>query len=326
MVFTRSFFLSALVIPLDYPNLVFVLPIMLFALKRIIVLEKRVDHTQVRISIVKSLAIFSAFIPIFFFLWFNQMSYGNPFQLSATLPTSKYVHQKDNFANLSSYKRLKEEDQQKNAVNFLESRNMLNGFYIHFFSPDRGIVFYTPVILFGIIGLILAVKKNVRFVPLLIVVAGFNILLYCMWGDPWGGWAFGSRYLIPSYGILAIFIALFLTYWHKKILVIAIVLLLTLYSSVINALGAITTSAIPPQAEVLRLEELSGLVQKYTYERNWDYLQSNGSKAVIFQAIASNYMSALSYFQIIVFPIASVFIVLFGYLAFFTKKENDDFF
>jgi hypothetical protein len=71
------------------------------------------------------------------------------------------------------------------------------------------------------------------------------------------------------------------------------------YSTAINTLGAITTSAIPPQVEVLALEKLSGTVQRYTYKRNWEFLTAGNSKSFVFQTVAKNYMTSEEYFEIL---------------------------
>ena len=120
-----------------------------------------------------------------------------------------------------------------------------------------------------------------------------------MWGDPWGGWAFGSRYLIPSYAILSIFVALLLTYWRKNILFLALFIILFGYSVAVNTLGAITTSAMPPQPEVLNLEKISGIVQRYTYQRNWEFLIAGNSKSFVFQTFARKYVTSEQYFEIL---------------------------
>ena len=296
-----TFFLCSLAIPLDYPNLFFLFPIGFYALGRIISFEKIKNKLAVRMSLLKSLTPLIMIIPIIFFLWFNQVSFGNPFQLSGTLPAAKKapISGKLTSTVLQAQSSSNATTNNSEAIRFFQTRNILNGFYLHFVSPDRGIIYFTPVILLGVLGALLAYKKKVRMVPLFMAIIGANILLYSMWGDPWGGWAFGSRYLIPAYAILAIFIALLLTYWRKNILFLTIFLILFAYSAAVNTLGAITTSAMPPQVEVLALEKLSGVVQRYTYERNWEFLIAGNSKSFVFQTFAKKYMTSEEYFEIL---------------------------
>src|SRR6202044_2418247 len=94
---------------------------------------------------------------------------------------------------------------------YFNPRNMLNGFYILLISPDRGVIMYTPVMIFGAIGMYMAYKRKQKYIPVMLGIIGADFILYSMWGDPYGGWAFGARYLIPAYAVLSIYIALLLT-------------------------------------------------------------------------------------------------------------------
>ena len=316
------FFLCTLAIPLDYPNLFFMFPIGLFALGRVISVNKIKNKLSTKINIRKALALLVMIIPIVFFMWFNIESYGNPLQLSGTLPSARTTASVKDLASVSNAKTLKNqtESTKKSALGFFQTRNILYGFYIHFISPDRGIVYYAPVVLFGVIGFTLALKKKTKMTALLISIIGTNILLYSMWGDPWGGWAFGSRYLIPSYAILSIFIALLLTYWGKKLILLAIFLPVAIYSIAVNTLGAITTSAIPPQVEVLNLEKISGVIQRYTYQRNWEFLISGQSKSFAYQTFLKNYLTPLQFYQLLTFSICVLVSGILLYYFLFLKK------
>lgn len=324
-----AFFLFAVAIPLDYPNLFFMLPIGIFALGRVISLEKEKNLLSLKINLFNVLTPLIMIIPILFFLWFNQMSYGNPFQLSGTLPTSKHVSNIENLSLEEITSQVEKKFQENlrvgktsSAINFFKTRSLLNGFYTHFISPDRGVIYYTPVVLFGVIGFFLAMRKKVPMTTLLAAIVGANVLLYSMWGDPWGGWAFGSRYLIPSYALLSIFIALLLTYWGRKIWFLAVFILVAFYSIAVNTLGVITTSAMPPQAEVLNLEKLSGLVQKYTYERNWDLLVAGHSKSFAYQTFLKDYLSPVQFYQILTLAIFIFVGALMIYYIVISRKQT----
>lgn len=318
------FFLCATAIPLDYPNLFFMFPLGLFAAGRIFSFKKIRSTLSMKINLLKIMTPLIMVIPILFFFWFNNTSYGNPFQLSGTIQTTKLNDQNlESKVTLESVTDNSENTSKtRSAIGFFKTRNILRGFYIHLVSPDRGIIYYTPVVIFGILGFILALKKNAKMTALLTSVIGVNILLYSMWGDPWGGWAFGSRYLIPSYAILSIFIALLLTYWRKKILLFVVFLPVAMYSIAINTLGAITTSAIPPQVEVLQLEKLSGIIQRYTYQRNWEFLLSGHSKSFVYQTFLKPYLSPLQFYQFLTFSICILVIGILFYYFFITKKEE----
>lgn len=314
------FFACALSIPLDYPNLFFMFPIGLYGFGRVVSFAKIKDSFQLKIGLFNVLTPFIMILPMLFFFWFNNASYGNPLQLSGTVQTADF--QKNNIAPdpLDLEKKVAKEEtnkvqDEKSAVAFFNTRDILNGFYIHILSPDRGAFTYTPIMLLAILGLIVAVKKRVKMAPLLIAIIGANLLLYSMWGDPWGGWAFGSRYLIPTYALLSIFLSILLTDYRSKVLLLTIFVILLLYSLSVNTLGALTTSALPPKIQVLELEKISGSVQKYTPLRNWDLIIAGRSKSYVYNTYLQKYITAKEfYFAILFFLAMTVWLTLSYYV------------
>ncbi len=307
-------------VTLDYPNFFMMFPIGLVALRKIISFEKIRSNLKIR---VRNIYLFSAgalTIPILFLLWFNLMSFDNPFQLSGTLKTVRDFDQTSLYnPTIQGIQPNLEQKfgSRKTAIGFFSTRNLTNGFYLHFLSPDRGILYFTPVLFFSIIGAAIAYKKRLILCQTLIAIIGISVLLYSMWADPWGGWAFGSRYLIPSYAIAAIFIAIFLSSlsrnW-KSFLGLILFFILFCYSVFVNTLGAITSSANPPQVEVLSIEKLSGKEEKYTFLRNWQYLLAGNSKSFVFRSYAQNYMNSLQFFYILMIVILAGSTILFLYM------------
>ncbi len=297
-------FLAAFSVAVDNPNLFLMLPIAICALGRLVVFQNGASELNVRIKLLGLLSILAVALPVGFFLWFNMASNGNPFQLSGTLISGTVVDDNDEPIQFKVEQKLASENKvetkkEKNAVGFLNTRNLTNGFYIHFLSPDRGVINFAPVILIGILGFFFLYKRNEFYANLLIAIIGFNILLYSMWGDPYGGWAFGSRYFIPLYAILAIGLGIVLTQWRKNIIFLIIFFLFFNYSAMVNALGALTSSANPPQVEILALEKMTGKVEKYTYERNQQYLEENGLKSFVFRTYFSDKITAQNYYYLV---------------------------
>ncbi len=298
-------FLLAVSLTIDSPNFFLVFPIGIFALGRFIYAKVVENKLKIGIKLLGFLTVTAAIVPLFYFTWFNQISYGNPFQLSGTVVAVKALDEKGNPAQpedtQSKAPRVYNDSTEKNksAVGFFQTRRLLNGFYIHLFSPDRGIIIYAPLMFLALLGIYFIYKKHKAMTALLLSIIGVNFLLYSMWGDPWGGWGFGSRYLIPSYALLSIFLGFVLFNLNRYILFSAVFLLIFGYSVAINTVGAITSSRNPPQIEVLGLEKLSGIEQKYTYSRNFDMLESGKSKAFMFNAIVKNSLSAWNYYYLI---------------------------
>jgi hypothetical protein len=306
-------FSCSLSVVVDNPNLFLMFPVGIYSLMRLgeLILERK----ETKEKLIKSaigLATFLALVPpMIFFGWYNLNAYGNVLQLPGTLqgvdeigpdgkPVKENAYEKQTLTADQLASLRQGGSKEKSALGFFKTRNLYEGFYIHFLSPDRGIVSFTPVVLIGIIGFMLLYRRERRMTGLLIACIGANVLLYSMWGDPQGGWAFGSRYLIPTYALLAIGIAMALSKWRYSLAVLAIFLPLFVHSLWVNSLGAVTSIANPPKTEILSLEKQSGRVQKYTYERNEDFLDNQtGSKTFVYQNWAKQMVTAREYHRIV---------------------------
>lgn len=328
----------SLSVVIDNPNVFLMFPLGIFSLGRLwAVLSTARAGKPLVVSSLQVLAALVFFVlPVVFLGWYNLKANGSPFQLPGTLRSVVDIGD-DGKPRASTYEAqvLTAEQRaqahqsgntEKSAVGFFETRNLYNGFYIHLLSPDRGVLAYAPVVLIGFFGFVVLYRRRAPLLPLLVASLGVNILLYSMWGDPWGGWAFGSRYLIPSYAILSIGIGVALTSVVWQRLILLAFLPLFLYSAGVNSLGAITTSTNPPKVQVLSLEKQSGHEEKYTFLRNWEYLngkyQSVGVKAFVYQAWAKQWMTPRLYFILLVSLVDLVALTYWGVLAWATFKPK----
>ncbi|OGG41659.1 hypothetical protein A2837_00260 [Candidatus Kaiserbacteria bacterium RIFCSPHIGHO2_01_FULL_46_22] len=309
-------FLIALAIPIDYPNLILLFPIAVWALSAGLGVVYQKEKVTMRFRVTYLLPIMSVLLPLAFFCWVNFESYGDPFQLAGTVASVKSIDANGLPAAPSDagtedlQQFTKPESQDKAAVHFFETRNLLNGFYIHLFSPDRGVIAYAPVMLIGLVGLWIMKKKSIASYVVMLSIIALDVLLYSMWGDPWGGWAFGSRYLIPSYALLAIGLAFVFDRYKKNIIVLLFLGIVSLYGIAVSTMGAVTSNANPPQIAVLSLEKQTNRVEKYTVERSYDILKSNHSKSFVFAYKAHAYMTAMQYYYVVVGVIAVLFVVV----------------
>jgi hypothetical protein len=299
-----TWFAYALSIGVDNPNALLMLPVALYALGNIVRIQPSEKNIEFGIRLAGLTTLLAAAFPIALLFWFNQSANGGYLRLSGTLPRVQAidVEGKPATSDLVTSLGVTEEgslQDKKTAVGFFESRNLLNGFYVHSISPDRGVAWYAPVVFLGIAGLVFLYARHPRMANVLTGVAGVTVVLYSMWGDPYGGWAFGSRYLIPAYAMLAIGVGLALTRLRYRYTFVFICAVLFAYSSWVNVLGAVTTNANPPQVEVLNLEKLLGKEQKYTFERNWQYLHEAGSKTFVFQVFANRFLTAVQYYFVV---------------------------
>jgi hypothetical protein len=314
-------------IPIDYPNLILMIPIGLIATTRLI--RKKIQENTVTVSVplLGFLTFLPIALPLAFFMWFNANSYGNPMQFSGTVPSVREIDasgkptapKQENIQSMEKY--INPDKQQKSVIRFFKSRNLVNGLYITLTSPDRGLLYFTPVLLLGIPGIVLLHKRNRWVTAMLAGTVAINIILYSMWGDPWGGWAFGSRYSIPGYAILSIFLGYALHVWRKKILPLVVFCILFTISVIANTAGALSSSANPPQVEILALERLTGHEEKYTFVRNLDILRNGNSKSYVFRSFAGTRITAWEYYLYITTLIGMTGIYMTAYLYFSSRRE-----
>ncbi len=304
-------FLFAFAVTVDYPNFFMMLPIALTAFFRSINVRNKLDQISLQVNYKKLLTFIVAFVPLISLLLFNQFSNGNPFLLSGGVERAIGV-EKDGTPKLEGDVILERLDlkpgealPEKTILGFFQNRNMLNGIYIQLFSLDRGFIVYAPVMLFGILGLIYALRKKISNSELLLSIVGFNLILYSMWSDPAGGWAFGTRYLIPSFAILSIFIGFALRIIRKNIVLLLIFMSLFSYSIGVNTIGAVTSNRNPPRVEINDLESKTKKVEKYTFMRNFEKLNDGNVKSYFYQTNAKAIISAKTYYLIILLILLS---------------------
>lgn len=306
----------------DYPNAFLMLPIVAYSLSFLFDVFRQKHHfLRVRVNLKKAFAILALIPPLFLLLGFNKLSYGSYFQLSGTVGTIKEL--KDSGIHNLPVSPAKESSGEINfGLTYFKTRNIINGFYTLIFSPDRGVLYYTPVLLLALIGFLEFGEKRKKIKVLLGSIILFNLLLYSMWGDPWGGWAFGSRYLVPSYAICSIFISLALTRLRKDTIFMLIILLSTSFSVLVNTLGALTTSANPPRVEASSLYLLSGVNEKYTFERNLDFLLDHGSKSFVYGKYFKNLIPPWQYYLVVTLSIISFVALNLLRLLFYPRRTT----
>ncbi|MBI4084448.1 MAG: hypothetical protein HY431_00940 [Candidatus Levybacteria bacterium] len=305
-------FLIAVSIPVDYPNLFLMAPIGIASGLRFFQVTNRLASYNIQFSFIRLLSLIAVLAPLLFFFWFNANSYGNPLQLSGTVSSAKAIDENGlpttpvDTGTQDVEHLLDPTKQKKSSFAFFQTRNLTNGMATHVINRDRGILWYSPVLFLGVFGAVILYRTKRNILTVLVGIIGVNFVLYSLWADPYGGWAFGSRYLIPTYAVSAILLAIALTKWGRKISFTVLFTLLFVYSVSINAVGAITSSRNPPKAEVLGLEKLSGREEKYSFDRNFQFLETTGSKSFVYQTYAYKFVDARTFYLLLVGAIGSV--------------------
>jgi len=111
-----------------------------------------------------------------------------------------------------------------NAAVLTVTPTIIPAFAAYLVSPNRGLFFFSPVILFALPGIWLvwknipALNPSIRAVLLLFAACvPVNILVYCSFPAWWGGESFGYRYLVDALPVLAVFLAFALEYlWMHR--------------------------------------------------------------------------------------------------------------
>lgn len=294
----------------DIPNIFLMSPIIFYVIFRHFKFETIKEKWKFSLK-TNLIGILIGALPfILLFGWYNLKLTGSPFTLGQNIGRSDYpagqTIQKKQEASKSS--------QEFRLVNLpFNPRKQLSGFNILLFNNERGLFYYSPVLLFGLLGLILGYRhrnnnKKIRTWFLLIpAIAGINLILYSMFGDPWGGWAFGPRYLLPTAAMLAIGLSLSIEKLKKNPFFIIIFLVLASYSIGVNLMGAITTTQIPPKVEAVALSKPI----PYTYKYNWLLINQNNTSSLLYNLILWDKISVktfgLIYYSMIIALVSSVF-------------------
>jgi len=289
----------------DYPNALILLPVALYSIFQNVKYRLLDSNIVININWRKILAVFSVIPGIMLLLWFNKTLFSNPFQLTGT--TQDVIGIQESGQPVLDEQNIDENHDQKDveftknksAFGFFDTRNLIQGLSVHLLSPDRGIIYYAPVLLFAFFGLqrIRSINR-VRF-ALLISLIGVNIILYSMWGDPWGGWSFGSRYLIPTYAVACIILAFSFEKIFSKSVTLIIFFAVLVYSILVNSMGIFSGTVTPPKIEAEFLEKKYGVEQDYTFRKGLKELQNGKTKSFIYKRYFNEAISTADYYDYI---------------------------
>ncbi len=253
----------ALAITVDYPNIILLLPVMLYFMISSFELKTSpfAHKISFRSAFVFSCLLFVAITALH--LNHNQREFGNWRKLSGELTSYKTVVE-ENLTNAPDIEQAVEDLKgEKNAIKFFSEENLPLGLSILTFSTDRGLYLFSPILLlafFGIWKLGKGFKIEHAAILMLVLV---NIFLYGSWGDPWGGWAFGPRYLIPTMAWAAVFVGYWFDGPKPAIWKRLIAFVLFGYSLAVAILGAMTSNAVPPKIEAIALKTDYNFIGNY---------------------------------------------------------------
>lgn len=245
----------------------------------------------------------------------NQYNFGNWKQLSGGLLGYKTIQENKVFESEHPEELIKNLQAEKNSKTFFSETKIPFGFYTLFASLDRGLLIYAPIFALAFAGIFRIRKKIDLAYGMLLAIIGVNVFLYSSWSDPWGGWAYGPRYLIPSMAILSLFVGIFILSFKNKIWVKLLTFVFFMYSSSIALLGALTTNAVPPKIEA----DFLGL--KYNFLYNFDFFEANRSSSFLYNTYFSGTLSLPEYFVLIW---SALILIMLALLFAFPKFDHED--
>lgn len=302
----------------DIPNAFMMAPLLIYAGLKNFSVEKVAEKTKLslKLSVVGFIIGVLPFIALFG--WYNQLATGSPTKLAQLIGRIDYqagdVNRSDAQVGINESKR----DPYAQILPY-NTRDQVNGFFILLVSNERGWWYYSPMLAIGILGLYQA-YKNTKTRTLAILagsVIGIDILSYAMFGDPWGGWSFGPRYLIPASAMACTGIGVAVSHFQKNKIFTFIFMILVTLSLAISLLGALTTNSVPPRVESVAMPDPI----PYTYEYNIELLNKNMSSALVFNAYAASFMDARYYFIYLFVGISAAVLILYV-LSYWDKREE----
>lgn len=278
---------------IDYPNAILLAPVMIYFAACAIKMTTIPNGVQIKLRWSAALLGIAGAALIAAHGYYNYIQFESPTRLSGHLVGYKTVLEEniDRNAADSDIGKLQAE---KESASFFKEELMPNGLHTLLTAPDKGIFIFAPIFIIGFITMIIVLTRPTTEYVMLSSIVFTHITLYSSWADPWGGWAYGPRYMIPVAAILSIFIARALSIqnaWKYAIRILAIVLFSV--SAVITWIGALTTNAVPPASEAAALNT------SYGVQYAWNFLVDNRSGSFAFNHFVKNYMHLNDYFRIL---------------------------
>ncbi|HSW88585.1 MAG TPA: hypothetical protein VLG12_05490 [Candidatus Saccharimonadales bacterium] len=307
----------ALAIGIDYPNAMLLFPVMVYFL--ISSIKFTFKLSSITFSVRKAFLL--TMIPFIMLMglhgYYNQVNFGSWKTLSGSLADYRAVKEMHLQTKKNGQKELDNIQNAKQPVSFFREENVTNGINILLFSDQRGLFFYSPIFLLAILGILSQLRKKTVEIGVLLGVIAVNLFVYSSFGDPWGGWAFGPRYLIPSMSILSLFVALWLTQYGKSVYRRLTAFGLFIYSAAIALLGALTTNALPPkgEADLLKIP--------HTYEWNFHFLQNGASSSFLYNTFFASHISLIGFYLILYEILLGLAVVILFILPLKKSYENN---
>lgn len=309
-------FCYAAAFTVDYPNLLFMLPVIIYFFFTSVTFTK--IKQKLAIDVKLTFIITSLFFVILsvFHGYYNYTQLGDWKKLSGNIVGYKTIREHQLLEKTDSKAAIKEIADDKTASSFFSEENLVRGLNTLLITPDKGIFFFSPIFILSIGAILSLLKKMNKERTVLLSLIGLNTFLYASFGDPWGGWAFGPRYLILSMSVLSLFIAVWIAQVKYFTLTRIVAFLLFAFSAAVSLLGVLTTNAVPPRIEA------DFLKMKYGFFLNFDFFKQGVSSSFMYNEYFSRILTLQQYFLCIYLALLMVTLLIFFSMKRRAVNEN----
>ncbi len=297
----------------DYPNIATFAPIFVFILVRSLLKIEAVNNETHLVFNLKNPALVLLGFGLVFsvFIAYNLYYFQKPIAFTNTYSV-KFLEISG--IDVANYKLTNEIFKDRKYENRFSLEQALSGTATLLVSEDRGLIMFAPVFLLSLLGIVISYRRFKWWSLVLIGSVAINVIVYGSYDDPWGGWAFGPRYLIVILPFLTVLVGLANDFLVQRFGVVARVAsyILASIGGLISLLGALTTNAVPPSIEVAK----TNIPSNYLY--NWRYLNNDGVSSFIYKAFLETWLEPTYYF----FILSILLLIGFGIIIFGTKPTN----
>ncbi len=296
---------------IDYPNAVLLLPVIVYFF--VVSLQVQKDEQGYRFGIRPAILwTFLIFVGIgIYHLHYNKINFGSYKQFSNTLPR----YETKNFNQLSNA--TPEEIAQKtgNVEGVFQESSLIRGFFELTSAFDKGMFIFSPILILVFFAVFKLRKKLSLELGVLYAMIGINIFLYASFHDPWGGWAFGPRYIILAMAVIMIVISIWLGSSRKSVWVRLLAMILFAASSAITLLGTLTSNLVPPKVEADYFH------LKYGFMYDYQFLKMGKSGSFVYNAYLSSHISLEGYLIILY----TILLISAGVILFILPRFEHEF-
>lgn len=276
---------------IDYPNLAITLPLVLYG-TGIATLSNLRDGTSTTFGKKLFICIMACGLWAIPFVSYNMIHYQTPIAFTNSYNLKRLEIQGIDTKNTPLSNDL---FTQKSYAGRFDLTRIWTGATILLVSHDRGLFTYSPVLLFSLTGIWLLIKRFPALSIAMLAAILLDVVVYGSFDDPWGGWAFGPRYLIVTIPLWALFAGFAYDFLIKRYVWVRYIFLGLLFVSIgINLAGALTTNAVPPSIEVM------GRMKDNVFY-SLDYLRGGNASAFVFEEFLNTYISAMEFGLLIYF-------------------------